>query len=671
MSSHETPTPDVTEADRRAVIDLMADGRPRSAAEIAAELASHPSLQGDEGRMRIYEVAETAPGFMTLDGERVFDVNAVLAGRVLPHRLTEEERTTGIVLLRPDIVPAALAAQAEPEGGGEDDDAPVPVRVAGLGEVSMVFTPTGGDVSDGFEGELGLGGGLALGAAALDAIRGEGEVIAARLQDGELHLSAAEHAEADAEAADSLRRHFDELRGDEESVGLTSLLVTWLIEDERALRRPGAPFAALVEAAALTYRGAWVGPEDEGWRTPLEIHAEELRERNAEVYRFDECCHRAYEEVSEAFLTDGGIDRDTVGRSLAHGEVAAAFLAEEFATAGHHMDDAAREIVDFATALLEVADAGSAPASLYVRATAHECLGQVANAEQDLRLALRLDPAHRHSLIASAGYLDDRGDARRALANLRRAGLDDDHPQIVRLQRIVAAEPPKVGRNEPCPCGSGRKFKACCIDRATVPTAVQAEWLYAKILGFTLHPARRGVVEHLAIHAIESDGTDEDPAARIQEDIRLAEIAAFEAGVVNWFAEERRALLPRHEHDLVEEWSAQPLSVFDVRSVDDGSVALTDRVSGNDVVASTFTFDEVAEGTTIVGRVLGVGSRAFLGGPICEVPDQEIDVIVALATAGDMSAHDWADWVGHIDAVADGRSGVFVRSEGHHHHAHG
>lgn len=23
---------------------------------------------------------------------------------------------------------------------------------------------------------------------------------------------------------------------------------------------------------------------------------------------------------------------------------------------------------------------------------------------------------------------------------------------------------PKVGRNEPCPCGSGKKFKKCCLD---------------------------------------------------------------------------------------------------------------------------------------------------------------------------------------------------------------
>ncbi|MBK8477593.1 MAG: SEC-C domain-containing protein [Opitutaceae bacterium] len=27
---------------------------------------------------------------------------------------------------------------------------------------------------------------------------------------------------------------------------------------------------------------------------------------------------------------------------------------------------------------------------------------------------------------------------------------------------IPFSAPPKVGRNEPCPCGSGKKFKRCC-----------------------------------------------------------------------------------------------------------------------------------------------------------------------------------------------------------------
>lgn len=29
-------------------------------------------------------------------------------------------------------------------------------------------------------------------------------------------------------------------------------------------------------------------------------------------------------------------------------------------------------------------------------------------------------------------------------------------------QRVAYAPGPKVGRNEPCPCGSGKKFKRCC-----------------------------------------------------------------------------------------------------------------------------------------------------------------------------------------------------------------
>jgi uncharacterized protein YecA (UPF0149 family) len=26
----------------------------------------------------------------------------------------------------------------------------------------------------------------------------------------------------------------------------------------------------------------------------------------------------------------------------------------------------------------------------------------------------------------------------------------------------VVRESPKVGRNDPCPCGSGKKYKQCC-----------------------------------------------------------------------------------------------------------------------------------------------------------------------------------------------------------------
>ena len=33
--------------------------------------------------------------------------------------------------------------------------------------------------------------------------------------------------------------------------------------------------------------------------------------------------------------------------------------------------------------------------------------------------------------------------------------------EIVLPSVTIRRETPKVGRNEPCPCGSGKKFKAC------------------------------------------------------------------------------------------------------------------------------------------------------------------------------------------------------------------
>ena len=50
-------------------------------------------------------------------------------------------------------------------------------------------------------------------------------------------------------------------------------------------------------------------------------------------------------------------------------------------------------------------------------------------------------------------------------------GLEPDKPEdITDIERaMLAREParatPKIGRNDSCPCGSGKKFKKCCLDQ--------------------------------------------------------------------------------------------------------------------------------------------------------------------------------------------------------------
>ena len=43
----------------------------------------------------------------------------------------------------------------------------------------------------------------------------------------------------------------------------------------------------------------------------------------------------------------------------------------------------------------------------------------------------------------------------------------------------------KIGRNDPCPCGSGKKYKRCCL-HATNPKPVNLEKLYQQKYGIRL-----------------------------------------------------------------------------------------------------------------------------------------------------------------------------------------
>ncbi|GHV84984.1 hypothetical protein AGMMS50230_05920 [Spirochaetia bacterium] len=43
----------------------------------------------------------------------------------------------------------------------------------------------------------------------------------------------------------------------------------------------------------------------------------------------------------------------------------------------------------------------------------------------------------------------------------RSSGFFDEHPEDAPEQPVRRAEP-KIGRNDPCPCGSGKKYKKCC-----------------------------------------------------------------------------------------------------------------------------------------------------------------------------------------------------------------
>ena len=58
---------------------------------------------------------------------------------------------------------------------------------------------------------------------------------------------------------------------------------------------------------------------------------------------------------------------------------------------------------------------------------------------------------------------------------------------------------PKTGRNDPCPCGSGKKYKKCCLKKESAaapatPGAALKEANVKRMLGLSLHVGTSGLM---------------------------------------------------------------------------------------------------------------------------------------------------------------------------------
>lgn len=92
----------------------------------------------------------------------------------------------------------------------------------------------------------------------------------------------------------------------------------------------------------------------------------------------------------------------------------------------------------------------------------YEATGRVDEGREIRRQAEMSSPAIQHTLEVLPNVL-----RRKSIATFGDDGLPlSELPKLANLQSTSSAQVtgkrPKIGRNEPCPCGSGQKFKKCC-----------------------------------------------------------------------------------------------------------------------------------------------------------------------------------------------------------------
>lgn len=151
------------------------------------------------------------------------------------------------------------------------------------------------------------------------------------------------------------------------------------------------------------------------------------------------------------------------------------------------------------------------------------------------------------------------------------------------------------GRNDPCPCGSGKKYKKCCLRRAASPAVVDAQAAAVeRALGFLGTRYRRAAEAALDSFPGDEDGPFELPelAPEIEEMLETARLewllAEAKLEVRGRLASAWELLtgpggppLPVAEREALRELAERPRRLYEVTAVRAGeSVTVEDVVDG-------------------------------------------------------------------------------------------
>lgn len=547
------------------------------------ELVAHLHASGHDG-----VTAEEVEGELEYGGEAVRRPDGVVGllaaaeGVVLTHVVTAEELELGVLVADGDL---DLWARLADEGLPLADGGEVRTRYA----ISGLALPAG--AGHGLAGPSGWLAHLEPGAA-----------TAVRLVDGRLQVEALDALPAPDAHPDQLRAlsgrlveaataAFQSYLAQEDDypwpgATLSEVVADLVVDDPAALREPVLPLGVLVAVQGLERSVGTIGVPG----VPLDGSADDLDavELSALV-----TAHSALVVLRREH--DDRKAADALLAATVH-EVALASVADAV-----ELDPLPEPVIDLLLATAEGDDQQAA--ALVVGSRSADAVGDHAVARTRVDEAARLRPDHPVAVWDAAAFAAAAGQVQQVDALLRRLGVDADDPVRIGMRRLLVPPPSPIGRNRPCPCGSGRKHKVCCLRDERHPLPDRAELVWARLL---LHSQRAGVVAALERFFPVVDEESEHLAI---------DLAVFAGGVLDDYVRRRGHLLPDDELDLLRRWAATPLQPYEVQRVEPHhAVTLRPLLGGEAVVLHDRAFSScgIVPLDLLVARPVWNGDRDVL-----------------------------------------------------------
>jgi hypothetical protein len=209
----------------------------------------------------------------------------------------------------------------------------------------------------------------------------------------------------------------------------------------------------------------------------------------------------------------------------------------------------------------------------------------------------------------------------------------------------------RIGRNDPCPCGSGKKHKRCCLQKETAFETLWSEYRHAsdKLTHDMMQFATRKCGSHVDEAWQDFNMTDLPVALvdRSTEDQIFMPYFLFDwqpyrraAGkstrgkggvVLRWYRLEKAGRLSEAECLLLDQASTQPLSFYEVLSIESGRrMAIRDLLIGGEHEVTERSASQILRrGEIIYAQIWHLPGHAILGrcAPLSIPPGRKAEII--------------------------------------------
>lgn len=439
------------------------------------------------------------PGVYVTESGQTAVTEELLHGRSFTHQVSPDELVNGHLRVTPDLAPLASFARQWPVTGGAVRFEPDPSRPGSI----LAIGPQGW----------------------LDTLRGD-TILQVTVEPDGLRFATIDPAPLDQSLVGALAA-LDPAGVDGDQFWMASILA-----DDDLFRSPISPIGAHLEAADRALVDGVIRSRPEANSAPAPSSLELLATLTARA---------------AAGLT---VVDDDVARSFGSTTVVADYL--EQALGSPEAD------IDAVATVVDAAERGGADevGVLFARSRLAEHRGEAVVAERLLRKTLDLAPKFSAASIDAAWYASDRGDAGRAYTLLNAGGVERDDPELLLLNSYAKPGPLAAGRNDRCPCGSGKRYKKCHLATNGYGIEHRIDWMYRKVRTFAERPRQRAALWQAATRfaGLDNPLDDADRLLAAASDPLVVDLVIFDGGLLATFLEDRGQLLPADERDLFARW---------------------------------------------------------------------------------------------------------------------